>query len=137
MLRRARWISREVRYTSAGSRMRHLFSLVLSSFIASFSFALSAHAQIAAYLEFTAGNPNNWIYGGTAGVYHDPWHLLGGEAGLDVRGSYLGNGQTADTPQIYGITAGPRLAFHAPALPVRLYAEALAGGGHVRVGSAN
>jgi hypothetical protein len=100
-------------------------------------FSLPAHAQTAVYLDFTATNPDNWIYGGTAGFYHDPWHLFAAEAGVDARVSYLGNGQTPDTPRVYGVTAGPRLAFHPHILPITPYAEVLAGFGHVRIGGAN
>jgi hypothetical protein len=115
--------------------MRRFHLLVFAIFV--LSIAPNSHAQTAAYLLFSAGNPQNWIYGGTAGVYHDPWHLFSTEAGVDVRGSFLGNGQTPDTPQIYGVTAGPRLAFHPHVLPIKPYIEVLAGGGHVRSGSAN
>ncbi|HEX6496925.1 MAG TPA: hypothetical protein VF018_15645 [Acidobacteriaceae bacterium] len=99
--------------------------------------SLSAPAQTAVYLDFTATNPDNWIYGGTAGFYHDPWHLFSAEAGVDARVSYLGNGQSPDTPRVSGVTAGPRLAFHPHVLPITPYAEVLAGGGHVRIGNAN
>ena len=99
--------------------------------------APAAHAQTGVYLDFSATNPDNWIYGGTAGVYHDAWRLPFSKAGLDVRGSFLGNGQTVDTPRIYGVTAGPRLVFHPPVLPIKPYVEVLAGAGHVRIGTAN
>src|SRR5579875_3629821 len=112
--------------------MRRFFLLLALTAAALFS--LSAHAQTAVYLDFTATNPDNWIYGGTAGLYHDPWHLLSAEAGVDARVSYLGNGQTPDTPRVSNVTAGPRLAFHPHILPFTPYAEVLAGFGHVSIG---
>jgi hypothetical protein len=96
--------------------------------------SISARAQTAVYLNFSATNPDNWIYGGTAGFYHDPWHPFSAEAGVDARVSYLGNGSTPGTPQVYGVTAGPRLAFHPHVLPIMPYAEVLAGFGHVGIG---
>jgi hypothetical protein len=38
---------------------------------------------------------------------------------------------------VYGMTTGPRLALHPHVVPIKPYAEVLAGFGHVRVGNAN
>ncbi len=115
--------------------MNPIFPLIALTAAASLSSI--AHAQTGVYLDFSATNPDNWIYGGTAGLYHDAWHLPFSKAELDVRGSFLGNGQTPDTPRIYGVTAGPRLAFHPHVLPITPYVELLAGAGHVRIGNVN
>jgi hypothetical protein len=119
--------------------MRH-FSFFIA-LAAAAPLSLAAHAQTAVYLDFTASNPDNWIYGGTAGFYHDPWHPFSAEAGVDVaeagadvRVSYLGNGQTPGTPRVYGMTTGPRLALHPHVVPIKPYAEVLAGFGHVGIG---
>ena len=115
--------------------MRRFFLLL--AFTAALSLSLSARAQTGVYLDFTATNPNNWLYGGTAGLYHDPWHPFAAEAGFDARVSYLGNGPARATPRVFSLTAGPRLAFHPHILPITPYAEVLAGAGHVQIGNVN
>lgn len=101
---------------------------------------LAARAQTGLYAAFSASSVSatdlgNWIYGGTLGAYHERGHLFFFKTGLDLRGSYLGNGSSDYTPQIYGVTAGPRFAYHPRVLPLNPYLEALAGVGHVKNGT--
>ncbi|MGI8769918.1 MAG: hypothetical protein ACR2JE_00610 [Acidobacteriaceae bacterium] len=97
--------------------------------------AVPARAQTAIYLDFSAANPENWIYGATLGAYHERGHLFFFKTGLDLRGSFLGNGSSEYNPYIFGVTAGPRFAYHPRVVPLTPYLEALAGVGRVKNGT--
>lgn len=91
---------------------------------------IAAKAQLGLYGTFTgtrlSGPDTDWLYGGTLGAYLSHGHLVFLSTGLDLRasaGSY--NGTIFDSGSI-----GPRIALRPHILPVKPYAEALAGVGH-------
>jgi hypothetical protein len=99
-----------------------------------------AQAQTAIYGEFTAAKlsaPNtSWLYGPTVGLYHDTGHGLVA-TGLDVRGTFAGRGDTngANSSQTLDtLLGGLRLAVTPHVLPIKPYAEALGGLGHLKTG---
>jgi hypothetical protein len=102
-----------------------LISLLLCS--------IAASAQTGIYGTFTAANLNsantNWIYGPTVGVYFDRLHFGLASAGLDLRGQFLGGGGSA---QLNSGLGGARVAITPHVLPIKPYAEALAGVGYVK-----
>ena len=108
------------------------YFLLMSSVLVS----VSVHAQTGIYGAFTgaglgSGSSGN-LYGGTVGLYSDPWHgpLLG--AGFDLRGEFLnGNGQSLDSGLI-----GLRIAVHPPVFPLKPYVEGLGGVGRANVANA-
>lgn len=93
---------------------------------------LSIHAQTGIYGTFTAASLNNassnWIYGGSGGIYFDRWHFGLASAGLDLRGQFLG---TSSTTRLNSGLGGLRIAITPHVLPIKPYAEALAGVGYV------
>ena len=99
-----------------------------------------AFAQTGVYAEFTAGKVSTantpWMFGPTVGLYHD--NGFGPVAlGLDVRGSFLRRGDTdgADTHQsLNTLEGGVRFAITPHVLPIKPYAEALAGYGGLTTG---
>jgi hypothetical protein len=91
---------------------------------------VAARAQIGLYGTFTgtrlSGPDTDWLYGGTLGAYLSHGHLVFLSTGLDLRGSAGSyNGTIFDSGSI-----GPRIALSPHILPVKPYAEALAGLGH-------
>ncbi len=97
-------------------------------------------AQTAIYGEFTGGKISaahtDWMYGPTIGLYHD--HGLGLIAlGYDVRGSFLRRGNhngSGTNESLNTLEVGARLAVTPHVLPIKPYAEALAGYGGLTVG---
>ncbi len=98
----------------------------------------SASAQTGVYAEFTGGKVADtpWTYGPTVGLYHD--NGFGPIAlGLDVRGSFLRRGDTngaGSSQSLNTIEGGVRLAVTPHVLPIKPYAEALAGYGGLTTG---
>ena len=92
------------------------------------------HAQLGVYGAFTtskldsANTPR--LNGGTFGVQYDGKHFPLVNFGVDVRGSIVSSGDS----RVTAVTAGPRIIFHLPLIPLRPYAEGLVGGAHVRSG---
>jgi hypothetical protein len=95
------------------------------------SLGIRMEAQTAIYATFTAGQLSgtgtDWIYGGQAGIYHDfnPIPML--HVGVDGRAQILDKGRT----KLFSGMAGPRVAVKPWLIPIRPYAEALFGVGHV------
>ena len=95
----------------------------------------AGHAQLAAYGGFstatlkTANTPR--LNGGTVGLYYDGSRHILLNFGIDVRGTFL---SSSNSTGITAVTAGPRVAVHLPAVPLRLYGEALVGGAHAKTG---
>jgi hypothetical protein len=98
-----------------------------------------AQAQTAIYGEFTAAKsaPNaSWMYGPTVGLYHDSGHGVFA-TGLDVRGTFAGRGDTngaGSSQTLDTLMGGVRLAVTPHVLPIKPYAEALGGLGHLKTG---
>lgn len=98
----------------------------------------SALAQTGVYAEFTGGKVSKtpWMYGPTVGLYHD--NGFGPIAlGLDVRGSFLRRGDTngaGSSQSLNTLEGGVRLAITPHVLPIKPYAEALAGYGGLTTG---
>lgn len=94
----------------------------------------AARAQTGVYAGFAASDfrvPNvGWQYGPQFGVYFQPFGVPFVRAGVDVRASLLGSGNT----KIDSILAGPRVQLHPHVVPLMPYAEVLIGGGHVNLG---
>jgi hypothetical protein len=94
----------------------------------------SARAQAGVYAGFAASDYHvanvGWQYGPVFGVYYQPWGAPLLRAGVDVRGSLLGSGDT----KLDSILVGPRVQIHPHVVPVMPYAEILVGGGHVSLG---
>lgn len=122
--------------------MRKTSPKLLKTFLLVFVFAFMAFAgqsfasaQTGVYATFTAAQtdvPNTkWIYGPTVGAYFDSSHFAVAEWGVDLRGSFLGG---SGNYQLQSGLVGPRVAAHLPVLPLRPYAEALIGVGHIQVG---
>ncbi len=97
--------------------------------------AATCHAQLAVYGGFstatlkTANTPR--LNGGTVGLYYDGSRHILLNFGIDVRGTFLPG---ANSTSITVVTAGPRVAVHLPAVPLRLFGEALVGGAHAKTG---
>jgi len=94
------------------------------------SYQLPRGPKLGLYGTFTgtrlSGPDTDWLYGGTLGAYLSHGHLVFLSTGLDLRGSAGSyNGTMFDSGSI-----GPRIALSPHILPVRPYAEALAGLGH-------
>jgi hypothetical protein len=95
----------------------------------------AAHAQIAAYAAFTGAHydtPDKFYGGGTFGIYDDfykfgPLHL-----GADVRGTKLSG---SDHNSSTSVLAGFRAAVKPPVLPIKPYAEILAGVASTDIGT--
>ncbi len=100
----------------------------------------AAFAQTGIYAEFTGGKISApytpWMYGPTVGLYHD--NGFGPIAlGLDVRGSFLRHGDTngaGSNQSLNTLEGGVRLAITPHVLPLKPYAEALAGYGGLTTG---
>ena len=94
----------------------------------------SAGAQTGVYAGFSASDYHvahvGWQYGPLFGVYFQPWGAPFVRAGVDVRASLLGTGDT----KVDSILAGPRVQLHPRVVPLMPYAEILLGGGHVNLG---
>jgi len=94
----------------------------------------SARAQAGVYAGFSASDyhvPNvGWQYGPTFGVYFQPWAAPLVRAGVDLRASLLGTGNT----KVDSILVGPRVQIHPHVVPLMPYGEILIGGGHVNLG---
>ena len=94
-----------------------------------------APAQVALYANFTGSHfdtPDKFYFGGTFGLYDDfykfgPLHLGG-----DVRGSHLSGG---DHNSSTSVLAGVRAAVKPPVLPIKPYAELLAGVASTDIGN--
>jgi hypothetical protein len=88
----------------------------------------SAHAQLGIYAGYTASKLDvantDWTYGPTFGAYFDFSRHPLINFGLDARFSYI-NSNNATT--IKSGLIGPRAVLHLPVVPIRPYAEALAG----------
>lgn len=93
-----------------------------------------ANAQTALYGAVSASNFNvpdaSWQYGSNFGIYYDHWGVPFVRAGLDLRGSLLGSGDT----QLDSGFIGPRVQLHPHVLPLMPYVEALLGMGRLTVG---
>jgi hypothetical protein len=93
-----------------------------------------AQAQVGMYAAFGASDyrqPNvNWQYGPMAGVYWEPLGVPFIKAGVDLRGSWMGSGDTQDQSYL----AGPRVQLHPHVLPLMPYGEVLGGVSRVVVG---
>lgn len=92
---------------------------------------LSLHAQIGLYGSFSATklnvpNNDNFLYGGTFGVYVASGQLALLSVGLDFRGSAAGSSGT----NFDSGSAGPRVGLNTHILPIHPYVEGLAGVGH-------
>ena len=95
----------------------------------------AAHAQIALYANFEGAHfdtPDKFYTGGTFGLYDDfykfgPLHLGG-----DIRGSKLSGGNHNSATSVLG---GFRAAFKPPVLPIKPYAEVLAGVASTDIGA--
>src|SRR6185437_1316897 len=100
-------------------------------------FAAVAQAQTAVYGEFTAAKSAtnaSWMYGPTIGLYHDSGHGVFA-TGLDVRGTFAGRGDTngaGSSQSLDTLMGGVRLAITPHVLPIKPYAEALGGLGHLK-----
>lgn len=99
------------------------------------SLGAAARAQVAVYAAFTGAHydtPDKFYGGGTFGIYDDfykfgPLHL-----GADVRGSKLsGSNNNSST----SVLAGFRAAVKPPVLPIKPYAELLAGVASTDIGN--
>ena len=98
-------------------------------------FAGAAHAQIAVYANLEGGHfdlPDKFYTGGTFGLYDDfykfgPLHLGG-----DIRGSKLSG---SDHNSATRVLAGFRAAVKPPVLPIKPYAEVLAGVASTDIGA--
>ena len=107
--------------------------------MAALGLVAAAQAQTAIYGEFSAAKsaPNaSWMYGPTVGLYHDSGHGFFA-TGLDVRGTFAGRGDTngSNTSQTLDtVMGGVRLAITPHLLPIKPYAEALGGLGHLKSG---
>ena len=101
------------------------------------SFGRPMKAQTAIYVTFTAGQltgtGTDWIYGGQAGIYHDfdPIPML--HIGVDGRAQILDKGRT----KLFSGMVGRRIAVKPWLIPIRPYAEALFGVGHVEFNPLN
>jgi hypothetical protein len=109
--------------------MNHLRTLLLFVVVLLFAGSVKpACAQLAVYAGFSgakvAGGSSEWAYGPLVGIYKQSGHLASTiNIGGDLRGSFINrNGFN-----YYTGAAGPRVAFKAPALPLRPYAEGLVG----------
>ncbi len=109
--------------------MNHLRALRFVVVALLFSGAIRpASAQLAVYAGFSgarvAGGSSEWAYGPLVGLYKQSGYLASTiNIGGDLRGSFLNrNGFN-----YYTGAAGPRVAFKAPALPLRPYVEGLVG----------
>lgn len=95
--------------------------------------SLGASAQTGIYGTFTAAKlssaDSTWIYGPTVGVYFDRWHFGVASAGVDLRGQFLGG---SGSTQFNSGLGGARVAITPHILPIKPYAEALAGMGYVK-----
>jgi hypothetical protein len=93
-----------------------------------------ARAQTGVYAGFAASDYHvanvGWQYGPVFGVYFQPWGAPLLRAGVDVRASLLGSGNT----KVDSILVGPRVQIHPHVVPLMPYAEILIGGGHVNLG---
>lgn len=97
-------------------------------------------AQTGVYAEFTGGKVSAantpWMYGPTIGLYHD--NGLGLLAlGLDVRGSFLRRGNEngpGSDQSMNTLEGGVRVAVTPHVLPLKPYAEVLAGYGGLTTG---
>lgn len=102
------------------------------TFISVLVVSMAANAQTGIYGTFTAASltnaTSNWIYGGSGGIYFDRWHFGLASAGLDLRGQFLG---TSTTTRLNSGLGGLRVAITPHILPIKPYAEALAGVGYV------
>ena len=110
--------------------MKRLFALLSFLCLAS-TFSL---AQLGLYAGLTTSKldtPNSpRIYGGTFGAFFDTHHSFL-DLGIDVRGTVLPSNSVT---RVTSITAGPRVVFHVPSIPLRPYGEALIGEAHVKTG---
>ena len=94
----------------------------------------AAHAQVALYANFEGAHfdtPDKFYTGGTFGLYDDfykfgPLHL-----GADIRGSRL----SSDDRSATRVLAGFRAAAKPPVLPIKPYAEVLAGVASTDIGA--
>ncbi len=108
------------------------FAAVLSGLL--LASCSSSSAQLGVYGGFTtstlklANTPR--INGGTFGLQYDGSHHPLLNFGIDVRGSII----SSDSTRVTAVTAGPRVIFHLPIVPLRPYAEGLIGGAQVSVG---
>lgn len=102
-----------------------------------FAFLPQAKAQLGVYGTFTGSKldspHSSWFYGPTLGAYYDGAHFPLINFGIDARVAVLGSGAEPST-KVTSVLVGPRAVLHAPALPLRPYAEALIGAAHVQVG---
>ncbi len=99
-----------------------------------------AQAQAGIYGQLTAAKLSAantaWMYGPTVGLYYDYGHGLVA-TGFDVRGSFLGRGDTngagSDESLMTGLL-GVRVAATPHVLPLKPYVEALGGFGSLTAG---
>ena len=95
----------------------------------------AARAQVALYANFEGSRfdtPDKFYFGGTFGLYDDfykfgPLHL-----GADIRGSKLSGG---DHNSAFRVLGGLRAAVKPPILPIKPYAELLAGVASTDIGA--
>jgi hypothetical protein len=103
-------------------------SLLLSFAFLVVTSATPLRAQIGIYGGFTgapvSGTGVNWAYGGTVGIFSQGGHLANTvQIGGDLRGTFI----SRNGFHFYTGAAGPRIAFKAPAIPLRPYVEGLIG----------
>ncbi len=115
--------------------MRSLSRLLLLLCCAGALGARPLQSQTGLYANFTGAKLSaantGWIYGPTVGVYLDRGHFAPIHIGLDFRGSVLtGSSNESFTSG----TGGVRVALVPHVIPLKPYAEALGGVGHVEVG---
>ena len=95
----------------------------------------AAHAQLGVYAGFSTATlktaNSSRLNGGTVGAYYDGSRHLLVNFGVDVRATFLPEKNFAS---ITAVTAGPRVVFHLPVVPLRPYAELLVGGAHAKTG---
>ena len=97
--------------------------------------AAAAHAQVAIYANFEGAHfdlPDKFYAGGTFGIYDDFYKFGPLYLGADLRGSKLSG---SDHNSATRVLAGFRAAAKAPVLPIKPYAEVLAGVASTDVGS--
>jgi hypothetical protein len=98
----------------------------------------SARAQLGIYAGYSAAKldvaSSDWHYGPTFGAYYDTHRFPLVNFGLDARASFINLGASTnssstsiDSTKINSFLIGPRAVLHLPVLPIRPYAEGLAG----------
>ena len=94
----------------------------------------AARAQVGVYGGFStaslteANTPRT--YGGMFGLYYDAKHMSALSLGLDLR--YVA--MPTNGADVKSLLFGPRAVVHVPALPLRVYGQAMLGDGHVTSG---